>query len=147
MNIKTLSRLYEMSKFDHNLTMKIYELETAVISAQDYDDMPKASGGISSQVENISIELADLKKMKELNEEAMQREKCRLQELIDTIKKEQIKEIFGLRFIHFYTWDKIAKIVGDRYTSADSIRMKVSRYIKKRSHNIRKATCLSSIDI
>ena len=132
MTLRELSIYYKLHKqLEQNRQMLSSLYAAAGLGAQEITGMPHAPG-VSDQVSGLVIEIENLKKRIADLEEDCAREKRILERYISTIKDDQTRMIFRLRFVHCMTWPQVAKAIGGRNT-ANSVKLICHRYLNPKS--------------
>lgn len=128
MTLKELSKYYKLhERLERNQEMLSSLYVAAGIGAQVITGMPHAPG-VSDEVSDLVIEIEDLKSRISHLESKCAQEKKKLEEYIGTIKDDQTRMIFRLRFIHCMTWRQVADVIGGR-NSANSVKLICYRYL------------------
>ena len=99
--------------------------------AQVLTGMPHAQG-VSDSVGSLVVEIDDLKEKIAHLESECAWERGKLERYISTIKDDQTRMIFRLRFIHCMTWPQVAEAIGGRNT-ANSVKLICYRYLGPKS--------------
>ena len=132
MTLQELSKYYKLhERLERNREMLASLYAAAGLGAQEITGMPHASG-VSDQVSNLVIEIEDLKERISHLESRCAEEKKRLEKYIGTIKDDQTRMIFRLRFLHCMTWPQVAEAIGGRNT-ANSVKLICHRYLNPKS--------------
>lgn len=132
MTLKELSKYYKLhERLERNREMLSSLYVAAGIGAQVITGMPHAPG-VSDEVSDLVIEIEDLKSRISHLESKCAQEKKKLEEYIATIKDDQTRMIFRLRFIHCMTWPQVAEAIGGRNT-ANSVKLICHRYLNPKS--------------
>lgn len=130
MTLQELSKYYKLhERLERNKEMLSSLYATAGLGAQVITGMPHAPG-TSDKVSSLIIEIEDLKSRIDYLESKCAQEKKKLEEYIGTIKDDQIRMVFRLRFIHCMTWPQVAETIGGRNT-ATNVKLICYRYLKK----------------
>lgn len=128
MTLQELSKYYQLHRrLERNREMLSSLYAAAGLGAQEMTGMPHAPG-ISDQVSSLVIEIEDLKSRISHLESKCAQEKKKLEEYISTIKDDQTRMIFRLRFLHCMTWRQVADAIGGR-NSANSVKLICYRYL------------------
>lgn len=103
-------------------------LQTAVYPrAQNLSGMPHTTG-VKDKVGNLAIEIADMSTSVEiLRNEVANSEAC-IRPFIASIRDNQTRLIFRLRFLRGFTWREVARVIGGR-NSENSVKMVCYRYL------------------
>lgn len=101
----------------------------AGLGAQVITGMPHAPG-VSDKVSSLVIEIEDLKSRIDYLESVCAQEKKKLEEYISSIRDDQIRLIFRLRFVHCMTWRQVAETIGGGNT-ATNVKLICYRYLEK----------------
>ena len=130
MTLQELSKYYKLhERLERNKEMLSSLYARAGLGAQVITGMPHAPG-TSDKVSSLIIEIEDLKSRIDYLESKCAQEKKKLEEYIGTIKDDQIRMVFRLRFIHCMTWPQVAETIGGRNT-ATNVKLICYRYLKK----------------
>ena len=131
MTTRELSQLYYLRREINEYEKKLEELEGQMgISAVSMDGMPHAKGITKSQVEQLAVEIADLKAIIHAKQIERIHETNRLERFIQEIPDSLTRQIFELRFAQCLSWDRVADLCGSENTG-ESVRMRCYRYLKK----------------
>ena len=129
MTLKELSKYYKLhERLERNREMLSSLYVAAGLGAQVITGMPHASG-TSDEVSDLVIEIEDLQSRIDYLESECAQEKKKLEKYISTIKDDQTRMIFRLRFIHCMTWPQVSETLGGRNT-ANSVKAICYRYLK-----------------
>ena len=132
MTLQELSKYYKLhDRLERNREMLKSLYAAAGPGAQVITGMPHASG-TSDEVSDLVIEIEDLQSRIDYLESECALEKKKLEKYISTIKDDQTRMIFRLRFIHCMTWPKVAEAIGGRNT-ANSVKLICHRYLNPKS--------------
>ncbi len=132
MTLRELSIYYKLhERLERNKQMLSSLYATAGLGAQEIDGMPHAPG-VSDQVSGLIIEIEDLRERISHLESECAKEKEILERYIDTIKDDQTRMVFRLRFVHCMAWSQVAKALGGRNT-ANSVKLICHRYLNPKS--------------
>ena len=108
MTLQELSKYYRLhERLEQNKDMLSSLYAAAGLGAQVITGMPHAPG-TSDKVSSLVIEIEDLKSRIDYLESRCAQEKKKLEEYIGTIKDDQTRMVFRLRFIHCMTWRRVA---------------------------------------
>lgn len=130
MTLQELSKYYKLhERLEQNREMLSSLYAAAGPGAQVITGMPHAQG-VSDKVGDLAIEIGDLQSRIDHLESRCAVEKKKLEKYIDTIKDDQTRMIFRLRFIHCMNWLQVAETIGGRRTTANSVKAICYRYIK-----------------
>ena len=128
MTLQELSQHYERKeklRRDEDILMSLRA--AAVPGAQALTGMPH-SPGIKDKVGNLAVEIVDMEtRVQDLMREVEQEEK-RISAFIDSIRDEQTRMIFRLRFIRGLLWREVAEVVGGQNTE-QSVKAICYRYL------------------
>lgn len=128
MTLQELSQHYELIeklRRDEDILMSLRA--AAVPGAQALTGMPH-SPGIKDKVGNLAVEIADMEDgVKNLMREIEQEEK-RISAWIGSIRDEQTRMVFRLRFIRGLLWREVAEVVGGQNTE-QSVKSICYRYL------------------
>lgn len=128
MTLKELSNYYHLhGRLERNREMLSSLYAAAGLGAQVITGMPHAPG-VSDSVGDLSIEIEELKSRISNLESKCAQEKKQLEAYISTIKDDQTRMIFRLRFLHCMTWRQVADSIGGR-NSANSVKLICYRYL------------------
>lgn len=129
MTLQELSKYYKLhERLERNREMLSSLCAAAGPGAQVITGMPHAPG-VSDKVGDLAAELCDLQSKIDYFELRCAEEKKKLEKYIGTIKDDQTRMIFRLRFIHCMTWPQVAEAIGGRNT-ANSVKAICYRYLK-----------------
>ena len=130
MTKKELSQLYHLNKEIKQYKKRLTELETIVskITAGELSDMPKGTTE-KDKISKYVAEIADIKKLMELNMEKCIYEANRLNRFISSLPDSEIRQILTLRYIKCMTWQRIAFEIGGYDESYP--RIKHNRFLRK----------------
>ena len=132
MTLQELSKYYKLhERLERNREMLSSLYVAAGPGAQVITGMPHALG-VSDKVGDLAAELWDLQSKIDYLEQRCAEEKKKLEKYIGTIKDDQTRMIFRLRFIHCMTWPQVAETIGGRNT-ANSVKLICHRYLKPKS--------------
>lgn len=132
MTLKELSNYYHLhGRLERNREMLSSLYAAAGLGAQVITGMPHAPG-VSDSVGDLSIEIEELKSRISNLESKCAQEKKQLEAYISTIKDDQTRMIFRLRFLHCMTWRQVADSIGGR-NSANSVKLICHRYLNSKS--------------
>ncbi len=132
MTLQELSKYYKLhDRLERNREMLKSLYAAAGPGAQVITGMPHASG-TSDEVSDLVIEIEDLQSRIDCLESECALEKKKLEKYISTIKDDQTRMIFRLRFIHCMTWPQVAEAIGGRNT-ANSVKLICHRYLNPKS--------------
>ena len=132
MTLQELSKYYKLhDRLERNREMLKSLYAAAGPGAQVITGMPHASG-TSDEVSDLVIEIEDLQSRIDCLESECALEKKKLEKYISTIKDDQTRMIFRLRFIHCMTWPQVAEAIGGRNT-ANSVKLICYRHLDKKS--------------
>lgn len=130
MTLQELSRYYKLhERLEKNLAMLTSLYAAAGLGAQVITGMPHTPG-ISDRVGSLVVEIEDLKSKIEYLEPKCTQEKKKLEGYINTIKDDQTRMIFRLRFLHCMTWPQVAQAIGGGNTGTN-VKLICYRYLKK----------------
>ena len=130
MTLQELSKYYKLhERLERNKEMLSSLSAAAGLGAQVLTGMPHAQG-VSDKVSDLVIEMEDLEQCILALEIECDREKKKLEKYIGTIKDDQTRMIFRLRFIHCMTWPLVAETIGGG-NSATNVKLICYRYLKK----------------
>lgn len=130
MTLQELSRYYKLHKrLEQNQEMLSSLYAAAGLGAQVITGMPHAPG-VSDKVSSLVIEIEDLKSRIDYLESVCAQEKKKLEEYISSIRDDQIRLIFRLRFVHCMTWRQVAETIGGGNT-ATNVKLICYRYLEK----------------
>ncbi|MCI8414954.1 MAG: hypothetical protein HFF00_04920 [Ruminiclostridium sp.] len=129
MTLQELSTYYKLNEqLEQNREM-LSSLYTATRpGAQVITGMPHAQG-VSDKVGDLAIEIGDLQSRIDHLESRCAEEKKKLEKYIDTIRNDQTRMIFRLRFIHCMTWFQVAETIGGQNT-VNSVKATCYRHVK-----------------
>ena len=132
MTLQELSKYYKLhDRLERNREMLKSLYAAAGPGAQVITGMPHAAG-TSDEVSDLVIEIEDLQSRIDCLESECALEKKKLEKYISTIKDDQTRMIFRLRFIHCMTWPQVAEAIGGRNT-ANSVKLICYRHLDKKS--------------
>ena len=114
MTLQELSKYYKLhERLERNREMLTSLYAAAGPGAQVITGMPHAPG-VSDKVGDLAAELWDLQSKIDFLEQRCAEEKKKLEKYIGTIRDDQTRMIFRLRFIHCMSWQQVAGAIGDR---------------------------------
>ena len=129
MTLQELSKYYKLhERLERNREMLSSLYAAAGPGAQVITGMPHAPG-VSDKVGDLAAELWDLQSRIDYLEQRCAEEKKKLEKYIGSIKDDQTRMIFRLRFIHCMTWPQVSETLGGRNT-ANSVKAICYRYLK-----------------
>jgi hypothetical protein len=132
MTLQELSKYYRLhERLEQNKDMLSSLYAAAGLGAQVITGMPHAPG-TSDKVSSLVIEIEDLKSRIDYLESRCAQEKKKLEEYIGTIKDDQTRMVFRLRFIHCMTWRRVAEAIGGKNT-ANSVKLICHRHLNPKS--------------
>ena len=132
MTLQELSKYYKLhERLERNREMLSSLYAAAGPGAQVITGMPHAPG-VSDKVGDLAAELWELQSKIDYLEQRCADEKKKLEKYIGTIKDDQTRMIFRLRFIHCMTWPQVAEAIGGRNT-ANSVKLICYRYLGPKS--------------
>ena len=135
MTTKELSQLYYLNREIKDCEKKLKELELQRgISPLNMDGMPHAKGLTKSQVEQLAVEIVDLKAIIHAKQIECIHERNRLERYIKSIPDSLTRQIFRYRFAECLSWEQVADSCGGDNTG-DSVRMRCYRYMKDQTEN------------
>ena len=130
MTTKELSQLYYLNREIENYQRKLEELEyRRGCSPVILDDMPHGKGPAKSRVEQLAVEIVDLKAIIHAKQIECIHERNRLERYIASIPDSEIRMIFEFRFADCLPWEQVAACIGEGNT-AERVRQVCSRYIR-----------------
>ena len=114
MTKKELSQLYYLKKEIKAQQKRIKELEAVATSCSvNVNGLPSGKG-ITDKIGNYAAQIADLKKLLDLNFKKYFYELKRVSRYIQSIEDNQMRKILTLRYIKGLTWQNIAYEIGKR---------------------------------
>ena len=129
MTLRELSIYYKLhERLERNREMLSSLSAAAGPGAQVITGMPHALG-VSDKVGDLAAELWELQSKIDYLEQRCADEKKKLEKYIGTIKDDQTRMIFRLRFIHCMTWPQVAEAIGGRNT-VSGVRSICYRHLK-----------------
>ena len=132
MTLQELSKYYRLhERLEQNKDMLSSLYAAAGLGAQVITGMPHAPG-TSDKVSSLVIEIEDLKSRIDYLESRCAQEKKKLEEYIGTIKDDQTRMVFRLRFIHCMTWRRVAEAIRGKNT-ANSVKLICHRHLNPKS--------------
>lgn len=114
MTKKELSQLYYLKKEIKAQQKRIKELEAAATSCSSKMDGVLSGKGTTDKIGNYAAQIADLKKLLDLNFKKYFYELKRVSRYIQSIEDNQMRKILTLRYIKGLTWQNIAYEIGKR---------------------------------
>ena len=105
-------------------------IEAKSLGGQALDGMPHGTG-VSDKVGALASALADLKGQIEYLEKEIQRTAPPIEDFISEIEEPKLRPLFRFRFLYGLSYTDIANVLGPG-TTAESVQMRFSRYLKKR---------------
>ena len=113
MTARELKNLYYLKKEIKEQQRRLVELEaTATNCSNKITGLPSGEG-IADKVGKYATKIADLKTLLEQNLEKNLCELNRLEKFIQTVEDSEMRTILALRYIHGFTWRKIAYAIGE----------------------------------
>lgn len=129
MTLRELSKYYKLhERLERNKEMLSSLAAATGLGAQVLTGMPRTTG-VSDKVSDLAIEMADLKEQILNLEIECEREKEKLEKYIGSIRDDQTRMIFRLRFLHCMTWPQVAEVIGGRNTES-SVKSACYRFLK-----------------
>lgn len=130
MTKKELKNLYYLKKEIVAQKKRIKELENLATSCTAKVTELTNKTEVIDRVGNYAVEIADLKRLLDLNLKKRFYELVRLNKFIQTIDDPLIRLIAIYRFEKDMSWTQIAIALGGN-NKAESVRKKIYRYLKK----------------
>lgn len=130
MTKKELKNLYYLKKEIVEQKKRIKELENLATSCTAKVTELTNKTEVIDKVGNYAVEIADLKRLLDLNLKKRFYELVRLDKFIQTIDDPLIRLIAIYRFEKDMSWTQIAIALGGN-NKAESVRKKIYRYLKK----------------
>lgn len=130
MTKKELKNLYYLKKEIVAQKKRIKELENLATSCTAKVTELTNKTEVIDKVGNYAVEIADLKRLLDLNLKKRFYELVRLNKFIQTIDDPLIRLIAIYRFEKDMSWTQIAIALGGN-NKAESVRKKIYRYLKK----------------
>ncbi len=131
MTVRELSRLYYLNKLIDRNTEQLAKLEAQLQpGCQEITGMPRNPVYAKSTVEEIVIQVDDLRKRIQKEQIEYLRERRRIEKYISSVEDYQIRLIMLLRFVDLLTWTQVAQRIGGNNTE-DSVRKACNRFLKK----------------
>lgn len=131
MTLKELSQLYYLNREIEMDQRRLRELEAmAQPGGQRLTGMPHTPG-VTDKVAFYAAELADLRGVIEAKHKRCILERDRLERYISEIPDSTTRQIFKLRFVDGFGYDKIALQLGGGNTF-EGVRKRVYRYLHKK---------------
>lgn len=128
MTLQELSQHYQLRAQLEKDEDILYNLRMAAQpSAHALDGMPRASG-VSDKVGALAIAIVDMEERIAYLKAAIAEEEGNISEWISSIKNDQTRQIFRLRYLGCLTWAEVAQVIGGRNTEA-GVRMVCYRYL------------------
>ena len=128
MTEKELSGLYWLNMETKLLQKELDELEYSIsVKSVVLSHSPKAKNKRRFGVEDLAVEIADLKAIIQLNLQKIQIERARLERYIENINDPETRLIFRLRHINCMTWQDIG---SELYMSHMTVIRKHRAYLK-----------------
>ncbi len=132
MTLQELSKYYKLyERLERNKDMLASLYATAGLGAQAITGMPHTPG-VSDKVSSLVIEIEDLKSRIDYLESKCAQERKELEEYIGTIKDDQTRMVFRLRFVRCMTWRQVAEAIGGGNT-ANSVKLICHRHLTPKS--------------
>ncbi len=129
MTLRELSKYYKLhERLERNREMLSSLSAAAGPGAQVLTGMPHATS-VSDKVSDLVIEMEDLKERISCLEAECIQEKENLERYVGTIRDDQTRLVFRLRFLHCMTWAQVADIIGGHNTEK-SVKNICYRYLK-----------------
>lgn len=131
MTLKELSQLFYIKKEIAYYEEKILQLKnSAEKTTQNISSLPGANQ-VNDKVGENATNIVQYNAQIEIDKNLMEIECKKLESYIKNIDDSLTRQIFELRFIKGYQWQKIAISIGGGNTK-DSVKKIVYRYIKKK---------------
>lgn len=131
MTRKRLSQLYCLKKEIRRLTERLACLRAKAERATTNISSLNKGYGNADKVGDVVCVIADLERLIESEKAKCVEEQYNIEKYIDTIPDSLIREIFRLRHVYCYSWQRVAMEVGG-YNTADSVRKLHDRYLFKK---------------
>lgn len=129
MTLQELSKYYKLhERLEQNREMLSSLYAAAGPGSQVITGMPHAPG-VSDKVGDLAIEIGDLQNRIDHLKSRCAEEKKKLEKYISTIRDDQTRMIFRLRFIHCMTWFQVAETIGGQNT-VNSVKATCYRHVK-----------------
>lgn len=125
---KELSQLYYLRKEIQKQEERIYILRAKAEKITTNISATYGCRNATDKISQIVAVIADLERLMEHNKEKCIVEQQRIEKYISSIEDSLTREIFRLRHIDCFSWNKVAIEVGGGNT-ADSVRMIHKRYL------------------
>lgn len=129
MTKKELSQLYYLKKEIKEQQRRLDELETAATACTAKITGLPNGRGISDKIGNYAAQIADLKRLLDLNLKKCFYELNRLDRYIQSVDDPLIRQIILYRFENNMSWNQIERAIGGN-NSSESLRKKLYRYLK-----------------
>ena len=132
MTKKELGQLFYLEKEIEFLEKQLREIESkTVISSSVVSGENK--NNITDKVGEIAAKLADYRTLICITLEKLCHQRNMIEKYIETLDDSQLRLILRLRYIKFYKWSKIARIIGANNESTP--RMIVERFFEQNVNN------------
>lgn len=133
MTVRELSRLYYLRKLIDRSNEQLVKLEAqAQPGCQEITGMPRNPVFAKSAVEEIAIQISNLKDRLQKEQIEYLRERSKIENYIMSVQDYQIRLIMLLRFVDLLTWAQVAQRIGGNNTE-DSVRKACNRFLKRTS--------------
>ena len=127
MTEKELSGLYYLNRETERLQKEREEIEYSIsVKSVVLSHAPKSKRRYG--VEDLAVELADIKNLIQLKLREIQLERAKLERYIGSIEDPKIREIFYLRYVNGMKWREVGK---EMHMSHASVFNKHKEYLKK----------------
>ena len=113
MTARELKNLYYLKKEIKEQQRRLAELEAAATNCSSKITGLPSGEGIADKVGKYAAKIADLKALLEQNMGKNLCELNRLEKFIQAVEDSEMRTILALRYIHGFTWQKIAYTIGE----------------------------------
>lgn len=130
MDLEELNQHFDLIQKLNDAKEMCSVIQAKSLGGQALDGMPHGTG-VSDKVGALASALADLKGQIEYLEKEIQRTAPPIEDFINEIEEPRLRPLFRFRFLYGLSYTDIANVLGPG-TTAESVQMRCSRYLKKR---------------
>ena len=130
MDLEELNQHFDLIQKLNDAKEMYSVIQAKSLGGQALDGMPHGTG-VSDKVGALASALADLKGQIEYLEKEIQRTAPPIGDFINEIEEPRLRPLFRFRFLYGLSYTDIANVLGPG-TTAESVQMRCSRYLKKR---------------
>ncbi len=130
MDLEELNQHFDLIQKLNDAKEMYSVIQAKSLGGQALDGMPHGTG-VSDKVGALASALADLKGQIEYLEKEIQRTAPPIEDFINEIEEPRLRPLFRFRFLYGLSYTDIANVLGPG-TTAESVQMRCSRYLKKR---------------